>query len=311
MIIFAALTQKARYTFILVLFAAFALNSFASTGPDPAQKRLLFEISGGEHLPKWFPKNSAGIMEEALRLSVFERETKSENESKSYGELIGHFSKFYILHADEYREVCYKALSLGACRELLWSKTEEVIAKSIHLTVESAVNELLFLKNNPHLEELRIPLEKTHESLGLKKGKGLAGFLNSFQFELNPGGFKTTLINDNDNYRALAGLMGRVTPKEMTDLLLRAEERTPLKMKLKMAREVFNLEWKLFVNNVLFPQTVLTSLEKAGEKAFFMTPKEVRPKISSMALGICESAPERILNSPEVGVFCRYLHQSS
>lgn len=294
---------------------SFAHSAVAAPAPSeisPENQRFLFEVAGGDHLPKWFPKESSGIFEEALKESVLKRSPSEEGgASQDFSPLVGHFSRFYISNADAYREVCYKALSFGQCRELIWSKTEELIALKLHASAENAVNKLLFLKNNPHLDELKIPLTKTRESLGLEKGTGLAKYLESFLFEFNSGGFKTRLINEDENYKELIGLLGRTGPEDMANLLLDPKAKKPFQKKLKQARAIFDLEWKLFVNNVFWPQTLLTSLEKAGEKAYFMTPKEVRPKISSMAFGLCESAPLRILNSPEVGVFCRYLHQNS
>lgn len=303
---YKTVSLKTYYLVVLGLVVAFSANSFGAIGPQ--EERILGEISSGSHLPRWFPKDSRLPLVQGLKTTVFS-DTPFSSE-QNHKEIPGRFSKFFISNSSSYSDICFKALSVGECKERIWEKTKKLLVEKTHIATVDAVNRLLFLKNNPHLSELEINFDRTAASFGLNKKQTLGKFLEPYFDELNLGGYRTSLFNSHEEYKEAKGLFGPMSPKEMGELILGKDSGKHLTKKFSKARAVFEMEWKLFYNNVLFPHTLFVSLQKSVERAMFLTPTQARPKVVSLSMGMCESLPATLENTPELVVYCQYLHQN-
>lgn len=297
-----SLNLNIKCLLIAGLVSMFALESQAS--------RIQHELNKEGSFPAWVPDSSRIVLSHAMK---FEAEDVEAQADMKYGRIIGLFSAFYMANDRKFEGVCENALSLAQCKPMVWKKAVELVADKVHLATVEALKELLFLDEYSYLP-FRVSRESVSASLGLSKGAELANVLSPYVSEFNSGGYKSSLYNNHPAYAQLSPLMGRMSPDEMSLLLLGArnemeDSKRVFRKKIARARAIFEIEWRLFASNVLLPHALFTSMQRAGERALLLSPDQAQAKVSAISLRACQNAPAQFQHSPELFSFCKFLHQ--
>lgn len=290
--------------FLFLLSAALGVQAAA-----PSIMLLKRQLDAPGAFPKWVPEGSKVALSEALQ-SIDDSDADS-SENQEYKNTIGIFGRFYLQNQDAFSGVCEEAQSLSLCKALVWNRAQSLLATKIHQASSDAVNELLFLKDNKHLPEMSIPLETVLSSLGFDRGQSLSEFLDTRTEELNPGGFKTSLFNHHEAYSQASGLLGSISPKEMSALLLGLGDAQKIfQRKFDRARSFFEIEWRLFASGVLLPHVMFEAIVNARRAAQSLSKESAKSQAAIVGLAVCEQAPESLRHAPELFPFCNFIHQN-
>lgn len=308
------------YMLLGSLLSALAINALAfdssiEMSPTGAVSEFMGKSMDDPSVyPAWLEPAAYGAFVEAIPFSS-SQEDLDENTSddfqdgnNSYSTFVGRFSSFYLKNLESFAGACEQAISLNQCQGLLWQRARVVFSQKLYSSTERAINRLLFLEDNPYLKPVKLP---KGEFFAMLEGQspGLATFIEKYKTEYNRGRYRVTLYNSDPDYLEAAPLLGSITPAGMNALLLDAQAKTLFESKLGRAKKIYDLEWKLFVKNILIPHTILVSAKSLASKALYLDAPSANFKINNMSLAVCQKAPPRLLNSPELYRFCSFLHQ--
>lgn len=167
------------------------------------------------------------------------------------------FLNYYFENYNEFTHDNNRSSSLLEYEELTYKTLEKLIIRDLHLAINDAINELLDRNGEFGEQKVVISKEIVKKSLGLSDKKQyitLAQFLDPYLFEMERHLLKRDILNKNNHFVHLRGLIGEFNNDQFFRLIFKDEKsgnQLPFKNLFSSLREKIKIEFPHFKDTIL------------------------------------------------------------